>query len=450
MLETVESKKVKIYKKILLYGAGGIGIATFRHAYGLKHFSADTRMTIGAGFLSKSFELNDLTITFIFVQLAGQDRFKCFVGDFTKGASCGLIGFDLTRPMTLYNLEERVNLCRTYNHELPLLLVGFKLDLIDDICVTDDYAVSFKEEFNLFDYIKISNKTGKNIVEVVHHLFNKALKNEKLTQIQRKQWDIILDQEKDDFSGVYSKKPRSYDKSKKDIPKPIKGESTTQINLTDAFMLQANAYELYSKKEYGSAITKWTSAVSKYTLALKQTTSLEHQEDIKKALKTIKENICNSYFKDGILHLSLAKTLYEQEKYNQAEPILNYIKRAFNNAIDLIESAGLTIEYDSYIPTLKEIDMKLSQIEMEKSIFNADTLLEQAKALEWKNLSQSIKLTVDAIDMYFKLVKEFELQESKNEVLINKTKEKIRNTSHYQSILTEKLNPCGCSACPRY
>ncbi len=86
--------------------------------------------------------------------------------------------FDLTRPMSLENLPQWVDICRKEDPNLPILFVGTKTDLISHILVSDDYALAYKEQFKLFDFLKISSKSGKNISEVFEILTRKILERQ--------------------------------------------------------------------------------------------------------------------------------------------------------------------------------------------------------------------------------------------------------------------------------
>ena len=44
--------------------------------------------------------------------------------------------------------------------------------------VDDDYALSFKEAFNLFDFIKISSKSGDNVQIAFEKLTRKILERQ--------------------------------------------------------------------------------------------------------------------------------------------------------------------------------------------------------------------------------------------------------------------------------
>jgi GTPase SAR1 family protein len=80
--------------------------------------------------------------------------------------------------MTLENLGQWVNICRKSDKSLPILFLGTKLDLVNDIMVQDDYAQSFQEEFALFDYMKISSKSGENVSQAFEVLTNKILERQ--------------------------------------------------------------------------------------------------------------------------------------------------------------------------------------------------------------------------------------------------------------------------------
>ena len=100
-----------------------------------------------------------------FWDLGGQDRFRFMQESYIIGAKGALLMFDLTRMTTLDTIENWVNLLRSKNPDLPILFVGTKNDLADQIMIDDDYASQYMEEYRFFDYIKISSKTGENVHE---------------------------------------------------------------------------------------------------------------------------------------------------------------------------------------------------------------------------------------------------------------------------------------------
>jgi len=99
---------------------------------------------------------------------------------YTLGAKGAFLMFDLTRFMTLDYLDQWVELVRKYNPDLPILFLGTKADLEDQICIEDDYIEEFKEAFNLFGYLKVSSKTGQNVDNAFEILTKQILRQANL------------------------------------------------------------------------------------------------------------------------------------------------------------------------------------------------------------------------------------------------------------------------------
>ena len=155
----------KFILKVLTAGEGGVGKTTLLHRYVEGKFSAETKMTIGVEFFLKEIEVDGKQCTLQLWDFGGQERFRFLLESYVLGAKGALLLFDLTRPMTLENLQEWVNIVRKGDNDLPILFLGTKKDLLDDIMVDDDYALTFKEQFKMFDFLKISSKSGENVQE---------------------------------------------------------------------------------------------------------------------------------------------------------------------------------------------------------------------------------------------------------------------------------------------
>ena len=168
----------KFILKILTAGEGGVGKTTLLHRYVEGKFSADTKMTIGVEFFLKEVEIDGKQCTLQLWDFGGQERFRFLLESYVLGAKGALLMFDLTRPMTLENLQQWVEICRKGDPNLPVLFIGTKIDLVNDIMVDDDYALSFQEQFKLFDFLKISSKSGENVSEAFEILTRKILERQ--------------------------------------------------------------------------------------------------------------------------------------------------------------------------------------------------------------------------------------------------------------------------------
>jgi small GTP-binding protein len=168
----------KYILKILTAGEGGVGKTTLLHRYVEGKFSAETKMTIGVEFFLKETVIDDKQCTLQLWDFGGQERFRFLLESYVLGAKGAMLMFDLTRMMSLENLEQWLNIVRKGDPNLPVLFLGTKLDLADEIQVDDDYAMSFLQQYNLIDFLKISSKTGENVEPAFKRLTRKILERQ--------------------------------------------------------------------------------------------------------------------------------------------------------------------------------------------------------------------------------------------------------------------------------
>ena len=152
-----------IVLKVLTAGEGGVGKTTLLHRYVEGKFSSETKMTIGVEFFLKELMIDDQKVLLQLWDFGGQERFRFLLKSYVIGARGALLMFDLTRAMTLEKIPQWVNICRKENPKLPILFLGSKADLSDDMNISKDYIMSYKDEFNLYDYLEVSSKTGNNV-----------------------------------------------------------------------------------------------------------------------------------------------------------------------------------------------------------------------------------------------------------------------------------------------
>ena len=168
----------KFILKILTAGEGGVGKTTLLHRYVEGMFSADTRMTIGVEFFLKEVNIDSQHCTLQLWDFGGQERFRFLLESYVLGAKGALLLFDLTRPMSLEHLDQWVKLVRKSDPDLPILFLGTKNDLVSEVMIDDDYALSFKEEFGFFDYLRISSKSGENVSKAFDLITMKILERQ--------------------------------------------------------------------------------------------------------------------------------------------------------------------------------------------------------------------------------------------------------------------------------
>ena len=177
--------------KIVIVGGGGVGKTCLFNRFCFNSFSFDTSMTIGINFHSINLkvrnkenpdEIIDKTIANSIFDFGGQDRFKPLIPKFIGGANGALLVFDVSKPSTLDQLNFWYEQLTHHadGHKIPKILVGSKIDLIEEKNKT-----SIKENSQITDFIKkkaldgffiTSSLNNYNVVEVFKALNNLLLK----------------------------------------------------------------------------------------------------------------------------------------------------------------------------------------------------------------------------------------------------------------------------------
>ncbi|MFX0030905.1 MAG: Rab family GTPase [Candidatus Hermodarchaeota archaeon] len=149
--------------KVITAGDGGVGKTTLLYRYVEGRFLANTKITLGVEFFLKEINIKGEQINLQVWDFGGQDHFRPLLENYSVGARGALLLFDLTRPSSLENIEQWVNICRGKNPGIPIIFLGTKLDLTEMITVDDKYAKTFPKQYGFFKYLKISSKTGHNV-----------------------------------------------------------------------------------------------------------------------------------------------------------------------------------------------------------------------------------------------------------------------------------------------
>lgn len=149
--------------KVLITGEGGVGKTTLLHRYIERKFIASTKMTIGVEFFLKEVEVDGKKVLLQVWDFGGQERFRFLLRNYARGAKGALFLFDLTRPISLENIEEWLEISRTEDKNIPILLIGSKLDLAEATVIEEKFVEELKDKYNLFDFLKVSSKTGENV-----------------------------------------------------------------------------------------------------------------------------------------------------------------------------------------------------------------------------------------------------------------------------------------------
>ena len=179
----MSTPKKSVVLKILTVGDGGVGKTTLLHRYKKNEFLSDTKMTLGVGFFVKKIRIAEKNIMLQLWDFGGQDQFRFMLQKYAMGARGAILMYDLTRFGTLQNLEEWIGICRKDNPKLPIILIGSKLDLMSDD-IEQNFLDDIINKFNLFDHLKVSSKTGENVLKIFTSLTEKIIELEGNTKVK--------------------------------------------------------------------------------------------------------------------------------------------------------------------------------------------------------------------------------------------------------------------------
>ncbi len=165
--------------KIVIAGEGAVGKSSFLNKLINNNFDEKSEMTRGIGFFSTTYNMivDGEEYDLIIWDFGGQTHFRALLHDFVDGASGALILFDMSRFNTLDKLEEWIEILTKFDPQLPILIVGTKFDLIELETATylDEMLPNIVDAYDvIFDYLKISSKTGYNVEKPFELIIRKS------------------------------------------------------------------------------------------------------------------------------------------------------------------------------------------------------------------------------------------------------------------------------------
>ncbi len=157
--------------KICFFGDGGVGKTTLIGRYITGIFKSNQSLTIGVDFHVKKIKVNDKLVSLQIWDFAGESRFRFLLPSYVIGASGGIFMYDMTRFSSLKNFPEWIEIFKkgfvgAPDKQLPVIMVGSKLDLSYKRAVSSKEAFDLAKEQNLYGYIECSSKDGRNIEDV--------------------------------------------------------------------------------------------------------------------------------------------------------------------------------------------------------------------------------------------------------------------------------------------
>jgi small GTP-binding protein len=156
-------KKILRFKTILI-GDASVGKTSLLQRFIHNRFKIEYNCTIGVDYWVKSLQLdNQATVDLQIWDTCGQERFKTITRQYYRDTHGCILVFDLTKKETFKSIEIWIEDIKNFgNHEMSLIVVGNKCDLIENREVSKEEIDQFLQNYN-YEYLEVSALTGENV-----------------------------------------------------------------------------------------------------------------------------------------------------------------------------------------------------------------------------------------------------------------------------------------------
>ena len=156
-------KKSQDEFKVLLLGDTGVGKNTLISKFIKEVHLENLKLIIGVNFYSIDQEVDGLQFKLKLWIMSRKERFRLLLSRYCKGANGAFILYDITNTSTLELIPEWIKILREQVEDIPIMLIGMKLDLKEVRSVSKQKALEIVTSEGIDEYIECSTNTGENI-----------------------------------------------------------------------------------------------------------------------------------------------------------------------------------------------------------------------------------------------------------------------------------------------
>ena len=156
--------------KVLLLGNSDVGKSSLLLRFVDKVWTDSFVPTIGVDFKVKTMQIGEKTVKMQIWDTAGQERFRNVVASYFRGSNGILLIYDVTNKDSFKNLDNWLEVIENNASDNVLkILIGNKIDLVDEIEVKHEEGQQFANRFNM-QFIETSAKLDTNVSEAFETL----------------------------------------------------------------------------------------------------------------------------------------------------------------------------------------------------------------------------------------------------------------------------------------
>lgn len=149
--------------KIMMLGDASVGKTSLTMRYISGFFMEDLKLTIGVDFYSKTTSFKNKKVKLQIWDFGGEERFRFLLSQYSKGANGAFFLYDITNQTSLDHLPDWTQVIREHAGDIPIMLIGSKVDLNEFRAVIRDDGILAAKKYNLASFVELSSKTGENV-----------------------------------------------------------------------------------------------------------------------------------------------------------------------------------------------------------------------------------------------------------------------------------------------
>jgi len=168
--EIVFQPRTEAIFKIIVIGDPMVGKTSLLTKFASKKFKEQYIPTVGVNIVKEEIKINDIIISLMLWDVAGQPQFYMLHKPYFNGADGMMLVFDVTRTSTFSNIKNWCNTTIKYGlSAIPRVLIGNKVDLKDERKIIQPHADHLSEELSA-PYFETSAMTGENVDTLFHEI----------------------------------------------------------------------------------------------------------------------------------------------------------------------------------------------------------------------------------------------------------------------------------------
>ena len=162
--------------KITVIGDGAVGKTSLIRKFTNDNFKEDYIKTIGAQFSIFDKKIDGDKIKLLFWDIAGQDDFNFLRPSFFKNSIAAIIVYSLEEnelgEESFKHIHNWGNDLKEYCGDIPVVIFGNKVDLIDEKKLDTSALEKIVEDENYLGYFITSAKTGEGVIDAFNAIID--------------------------------------------------------------------------------------------------------------------------------------------------------------------------------------------------------------------------------------------------------------------------------------